>query len=350
MSQVAILRCLKKPLAASDCVELDIPIRSFVSILIPCHNAERWVAQAVESALAQTWLQKEVLVVDDGSQDGSLDAIKKFGDRIRWETGPNRGGNAARNRLLELARGEWLQYLDADDYLLPEKVANQMEFLARRPGTDVAFGPVNLEYCSEKGTRREVLSIPEPHDPWILLARWYLPQTGGPLWRKRAMLDVGGWKPDQPCCQEHELYLRLLIAGKGFAYCPRNGAVYRQWGEHTVCKRDKPEVHRRRLEIEQRAEDFLRERRELTPARLCAINQARFEIARLAWQYDPRFACEIMRTVRQSQPEFTPSGDAAPRHYQMMYRLFGFTGAEKLANVRRLVAPIRSSQTSPTIS
>lgn len=308
---------------------------SLVSILIPCHNAERWVAQAIESALAQSWPEKEIIVVDDGSTDGSLDVIRKFGDRIRWETGPNRGGNAARNRLLELACGEWLQYLDADDYLLPEKVANQMEFLAGSPGTDVVFGPVALEHCSENGSRREVLQIPEPHDPWILLARWYLPQTGGPLWRKTALTDVGGWKPNQPCCQEHELYLRLLMAGKRFAYCPHNGAVYRQWGEHTVCKRDKPEVHRRRLEIERRAEDFLRERHELTPERLWAINQARFEMARLAWQYDPGFASEIMDTVRRSQPHFAPSGDSAPKHYRMTYRLFGFTGAEKLARLKR---------------
>src|SRR6266568_6487042 len=160
MSQVAILRCLKKPLAASDCVELDIPIRSFVSILIPCHNAERWVAQAVESALAQTWLQKEVLVVDDGSQDGSLDAIKKFGDRIRWETGPNRGGNHTRNRLLELARGEWLQYLDADDYLLPDKIERQVEFLAAHPATDIVFGPMTMEYAEKKDSPRKLLPIP----------------------------------------------------------------------------------------------------------------------------------------------------------------------------------------------
>src|ERR1700734_3340325 len=97
-----------------------------VSILIPCFNAKQWIAQAIESALQQTWPEKEVIVVDDGSTDGSLGVIKRFEGRVRWETGPNRGGNQARNRLLELARGEWLQYLDADDYLLPDKVALQM--------------------------------------------------------------------------------------------------------------------------------------------------------------------------------------------------------------------------------
>ena len=76
-----------------------------VSILIPCFNAEHLVGQAIESALAQTWPHKEVIVVDDGSTDASLEVIRRFDRRIRWESGPNRGGNVARNRLLELSSG-----------------------------------------------------------------------------------------------------------------------------------------------------------------------------------------------------------------------------------------------------
>jgi glycosyltransferase involved in cell wall biosynthesis len=312
-----------------------------VSILIPCYNAERWIVQAIASALAQTWLEREVIVVDDGSTDGSLEIIKRFGDPIRYETGPNAGGNAARNRLLHLARGEWLQYLDADDYLLADKIERQMEFLAAHTDRDVVFGPVMMEYFDDKAPRRELLPIPEPHDPWVLLARWYLPQTGALLWRKQAVADVGGWKPDQPCCQEHELYLRLLMAGKRFGYCANTGAVYRQWGEYTLWKRDKPEVHRQRLEVEQRAEDFLREKDELTLERLQAINQARFETARSIWQYDPVFATQVMAAVRQLQPDFVPGGKAAPRRYQSVYRLFGFRAAERLADCRRSLTAIR---------
>ena len=242
-------------------------MKPLVSILIPCFNGKQWIAQATESALEQTWPEKEVIVVDDGSTDGSLEIIRRFDGRIRWEAGPNRGGNAARNRLLELARGAWLQYLDADDYLLKDKVALQMDFLATRPGMDVIFSPVTIEHWSERDARRELLPIPEPHDLWVLLASWSLPQTGAPLWRKQAILDVGGWKLDQPCCQEHELYLRLLVAEKRFAYCPSNGAVYRQWTNDTVSNRNILEVHRRRLEIEQRIENHLRENKQLTSER-----------------------------------------------------------------------------------
>jgi GT2 family glycosyltransferase len=310
-----------------------------VSTLIPCHNAERWVGEAIESALSQNYADHEVIVVDDGSTDSSLDIIRSFGDRIRWEAGPNRGGNAARNRLLELAKGDWLQYLDADDYLLSDKISGQIRFLsASRPEPDVIFGPVVLEHWSQRCHRRERLEIPEPHDPWVLLASWRLPQTGASLWRKQAILDVGGWKREQPCCQEHELYLRLIIGGKRFAYCPAGGAVYRQWSDNTVCRQDMAEVHRRRLTIEQDAEDYLRRTQQLTPKRLQAISQARFEIARSAWQYDPEFAHKILQIVRDTHPKFEPLGPAAPVTYRWVFQLLGFQTAEKLAAIKRVAA------------
>jgi GT2 family glycosyltransferase len=312
---------------------------SLVSILIPCYNAERWVDHAIQSALEQTWPEKEVIVVDDGSTDGSVAVIQSFGDRIRWEAGPNRGGNIARNRLLELARGEWLQYLDADDYLLPDKVAGQMEFLAAHPETEIIYGPGTKEYISGTEIERILTVIPEPHDPWILLARWYLPQTGAPLWRKQTLLDVGGWKPDQPCCQEHELYLRLLMAGRQLIYCPHGGAIYRQWSEQTVCKRDKSGTRRETLLIEQRAETFLRERHELTPARHWAINQARFEMARAAWQENHAEALDIIGVIRRSDPRFEPAGSAAPSRYRMIFRTLGFRAAEMMADWLRPASP-----------
>ncbi|MDZ4401093.1 glycosyltransferase [Prosthecobacter sp.] len=303
------------------------------SILIPCYNAERWIGQCIESAIEQTWPDKEIIIVDDGSTDRSLEIIKGFGGHIRWETGPNRGGNATRNRLLELARGEWLQYLDADDYLLSDKIGPQMEVPAERSEADIIFSPVYWE--DEVSGRRTLVEVPEPNDLWVLLARWQMPQTGGFLWRKQAIVDVGGWKPGQPCCQENELLLRLMMAGRRFVYVDHAGAVYRQWGEHTVCKRNRPEVHQQRLEIERRAEEWLRPRGQLTPERLDAINQSRFEVARMVWQYDRGFAASVVKTIKASLPGFVPRGGAAPSGYQRVFRLLGFRMAEHLASLRR---------------
>src|SRR5262249_16897785 len=137
--------------------------------------------------------------------------------------------------------------------------------------------------------------------------------------------------------QEHDLYLRLLIANKQFAYCNHAGAIYRQWSDQTVSKRNITEVHQRRLDIEQRAEDFLRTADELTDERLNAINQARFEIARSAWHYDLGLASKIMAQVQESEPGFAPkAGPAAPARYRLALRILGFRTAQSLADWTRL--------------
>ena len=100
-----------------------------VSIIIPCYNAEKWLTEAIDSCLNQTYSNIEVIVVDDGSTDGSLDIIKSYGNKIIWETGKNKGGNHARNRGFVLSKGAYIQFLDADDYILPEKIARQVDFL-----------------------------------------------------------------------------------------------------------------------------------------------------------------------------------------------------------------------------
>ena len=319
-----------------DCEPVPRSMTPFVSILIPCFNAERWIGQAIGSALAQTWSRKEVIVIDDGSTDGSLEVIKSFGDRIRWEAGPNRGGNNARNRLLQMAQGAWLQYLDADDYLKPDKVASQIAALDDEPEADILFGPLTVEWHANGSTRVALEEIPEPHDRWILLALWRLPQTGASLWRKAALEDAGGWSVNQPCCQEHELYLRLLLAGKRFAYHPAGGAVYRRFSGGSVSTRDPALVRRERLKIEQRIEDHLSAVGELTRERQWAINQARFDMARSVWNENRSEARAIFATIASAET-FRPAGSRAPPLYRLAYTLFGFEAAERIAAVNRVV-------------
>jgi glycosyltransferase involved in cell wall biosynthesis len=300
-----------------------------VSILIPCYNAEKWIAQAIQSALDQTYENKEVIVVDDGSTDGSLNIIKQFEGKIIYESGLNKGGNVTRNRLLNLSSGEWVQYLDADDYLLPEKITNQVAELDQ--DTDILFSPVVLEFNEPNSVYQEVLPIPQPHDPYILLARWFLPQTGSPLWKKKSIEEAGGWKEDQPVCQEHELYLRLLMGGKKFSYCPKAESVYRQWSETTLWKKNQSFTRKHRLIIEDRLERYLVENDLMTKDRQSAINMARFETARSEWQTNPQQAKTIMSSISDRYGRFIPKGESAPAKYRLVYFFFGFSSAEKIA-------------------
>src|SRR5439155_25020344 len=98
-----------------------------VSVIIPCYNAGRWVGDAIRSALNQTYTNVEIIVIDDGSTDDSLEVIRAFKDKVRWKTGVNHGPCAARNLGLGLAQGEWVQFLDADDLLHPQKIQLALE-------------------------------------------------------------------------------------------------------------------------------------------------------------------------------------------------------------------------------
>src|SRR5262245_37029243 len=99
-----------------------------VSILIPAYNAEKWIASSIGSSLAQTWPRTEIIVVDDGSTDQTLEIAKSNScGRVKVVTQENLGSASARNKALSLAQGDYIQWLDADDILAPAKIAAQME-------------------------------------------------------------------------------------------------------------------------------------------------------------------------------------------------------------------------------
>ncbi len=98
-----------------------------VSILVPAYNAEEWISDALRSALAQTWSDKEIIVVDDGSTDATVTVAGRFeSSLVKIVSQPNRGASAARNTALQLSQGDYIQWLDADDLLAPDKIAKQL--------------------------------------------------------------------------------------------------------------------------------------------------------------------------------------------------------------------------------
>ena len=98
-----------------------------VSVLIPAYNAQEWIAQTIRSALAQTWPNKEIIVVDDGSCDRTASVARQFeSEGVRVVTKPNEGAAATRNRAFELSQGDYIQWLDADDLLSPDKIERQL--------------------------------------------------------------------------------------------------------------------------------------------------------------------------------------------------------------------------------
>ncbi|MGI4019959.1 MAG: glycosyltransferase family 2 protein [Janthinobacterium lividum] len=109
-------------------------LEPLVSIIIPVYNAEKYIAETIRSALNQTWPNIEIIIVDNGSTDNSLPIAKQFkSERIAILSEQNQGAGKARNKGLQEANGEFIQFLDADDLLSPNKIANQIQLLLQNP-------------------------------------------------------------------------------------------------------------------------------------------------------------------------------------------------------------------------
>ncbi len=112
-------------------------MKPFVSCIVPVFNGERYLAEALDSILAQTWRPLEVIVVDDGSTDGTAHIAAGYGAEVSYIHQANAGPAAARNRGLDAARGEFIAFLDADDLWHKEKLARQMARFEARPELDL---------------------------------------------------------------------------------------------------------------------------------------------------------------------------------------------------------------------
>ena len=307
-----------------------------VSILIPCYNAERWVAQAIQSALDQTHENKEVIVVDDGSTDGSLQIIKSFENKIKWETGPNRGGNVARNRLFELSTGTWLQYLDADDYLKRDKITEQIDAAESFPSqVDAVYSPAQIETWRGGKLFSTTSSLVNPNqsieEQWI---RWNVAQTGTVLWKRTSLLEIGGWNNAFTCCQDNEITFRSIRAGHRFLFSASTGAVYRIWSNETVCRQNPKKVIETRTLLIEAMLKHLSKTSSILPAHRIAAGAAFFEMSRTLATHDISAA---QRYARRSNKISTLvlEGDAAQPMYRFVYRLLGFRFAETIANIFR---------------
>ncbi|MFB9868640.1 glycosyltransferase family 2 protein [Vreelandella sulfidaeris] len=174
-----------------------------VSIIIPCYNAEKYVAEAIESALAQTYPHCEVIVVNDGSLDASGKVIECYKNSIRYLKTDNRGACHARNVGLYVAKGERVQWLDADDVLRPNCIESKLNLVNNRhsiPVSDVAAMPGG----------KLAAFWNKPSFDFITALAYGSPPTPGPLHYRFDLLAIGGFREDLSCAQEYDLHLRLL--------------------------------------------------------------------------------------------------------------------------------------------
>jgi glycosyltransferase involved in cell wall biosynthesis len=183
--------------------------RPLVSVVIPCYNQGRYLAEAIDSVVAQTYRHHEIVVVDDGSSDETADVCARYPD-VRYLRQQNAGLSAARNAGLGISCGEYVVFLDADDRLLPEALQLGVNGLHANP--DCAFISGHYRYLKADGTLwREHAQAPVDADRFrALLERNYIGMHATVMYRRQVLEAVGGFDTRLRSCEDYELYFRIV--------------------------------------------------------------------------------------------------------------------------------------------
>ena len=207
-----------------------------ISVIIPSYNCDRYIAQAIDSALQQQNCEYEVIVVDDGSTDRTKEILKPYKNLIRYLRQQNQGVATARNRGIAEAQGELIAFLDADDYFLPDKLAAQAAIFAKRPNLGIVHsGWQRINHQGQKLLEvRPWENVPQLNlEDWL---RWKPVLPSAMMFRREWLEYAGGFDPRFPPAEDTELVLRLALKGCQSTWLRRITVCYRQHEQSSMHK------------------------------------------------------------------------------------------------------------------
>jgi glycosyltransferase involved in cell wall biosynthesis len=199
-----------------------------VSVIIPVYNGERYIVQAVESALRQTFTNLEIIIVDDGSTDRTQQVLQPYFDRVRYIYQENQGVAAARNIACQLAQGEFLAFLDADDYFLPSKLEKQLACFDHDPALDM----VQTGWLMVDETGKDISEMkPWQQAPKLDLESFIIFKCVRPsamMLRRKWWEKLGGFNDNFPLAEDLDFALRLALKGCKAVWLEEILTCYRQ--------------------------------------------------------------------------------------------------------------------------
>lgn len=240
-----------------------------ISVIIPCYNSESFVGRAINSVLNQSFKDIELLLVNNNSTDDTDKTLNHYKrlhpEQVTVLQEQKKGAPAARNKGLHEAKGDWIQFLDADDELLPGKLEKQIK-LAETSKADIIVGQSVFEYVEKGKIIREQRK--SDTNVWKGLIRSKLGITSSNLWRRTSLISVGGWDESLTSSQEYDLLFRLLKNGQHVCFDPGlDTIVYRM--DNSISKStDKERLIRivlNRINLRLKIKEYLKEKNQLTP-------------------------------------------------------------------------------------
>ena len=192
-----------------------------VSVIIPCYNSELFIHESIQSVLAQSYAFLELILVDNNSTDNTWEILNQYAREypqfIKLTKAHKQGAPATRNKGLELATGDWIQFLDSDDYLRPDKIDHQVELI--KEGGYHDYGAVLGSYLYQMPGGKFIKVFPQQTDELykaIFTSR--IGTTSANLYNRSALEKVGNWEESLQSNQENELLFRMVQNGYMVAF------------------------------------------------------------------------------------------------------------------------------------
>ena len=325
-----------------------------VSVVVAAFNAEHTLAETLASVAAQTFRDFELIAVDDGSSDATAQVLEDAATRwswLRWERQENSGVAGARMRGIELARGEWIAFLDADDLWLPHKLAAQLAMVDRDPELSLVYSDVR--YFSRHGEAKQTMFEQRAHATGDVLRDLFMNNfvlTSATLVKKSVLLDAGGFDPAHHVNEDVDLWLRVAEHHK-FG-CVEEVLVRYRRATGTLTRTYPYACLQRDLEI---IDYWVQRRPDLFPADSRQVRRGRaLTLARIGAQHlsDRQFAearRAYHRAIGMGQRDPATLLRAAAAHFPPLAYLF-WAAKKSWRTWRSAAAPRSSGNSSPTSS
>ncbi|CAN5881917.1 hypothetical protein BH11BAC7_BH11BAC7_28900 [soil metagenome] len=308
-----------------------------VSVIIPLYNAGRFIASCLDSLLVQEPLPVEIICVDDASSDnGSAivsDYEKKHPSLIKLiRLGENSGAPFARNTGLKIATGEYIQFLDADDYLLPGKISHQLQ-LIHAAETKPDFIAAAYTRLSVANVEREI-NVAEGN-PWLALLNGRLGCTCSNLWKRDAVTAIAGFNESLKSSQEYGLMFDLLKNKANVIFDKVPFTMVRdQPPGQSVSRKDPPKNWEQYIRLRGDTILYLQNHALIKPEEKALFYQPLFEAIRILYNFSPSKSVELYKSYIPAT--FVPSvSPAITSMYCRTYKMFGFSFSEKTKTVFR---------------